>query len=295
MKIMVVGAAGQVGKDIVELAFKLNINIVAYPRETLDITDLSAVQEAVASHPDLTCLINAAAYTAVDLAEDNVEQAYAINADAVENLAIVCQQYDIPLIHLSTDYVFSGEKSEPYNEEDETGAKSIYGASKLEGEQIIQSIMEKYIILRVSWVFGQYGKNFVKTIIRLAKEREELSIVADQWGNPTAAADIARVLLQLAEQIQQGNTAWGIYHYCGDGAVSWYQFAEKIVELEKMKTSLKLQSLLPITSDKYPTKALRPMNSRLNCDKIRQNFAIEQRSWLEYLKTICEETSETPI
>lgn len=295
MTILLVGAGGQVGQEINELAKANNITLLALKRQQCDITDINAVQAVLNANQDISCVINAAAYTAVDLAEDEPEKAYAINADAVENLAIICKQYDIPLIHISTDYVFSGDKTEPYEEIDEPCPTGGYGASKLEGERIIQSIFDNYIILRVSWVFGQYGKNFVKTIVRLANEREQLSIVDDQIGNPTAAADIARVILQLVKEIHAGNLHRGIYHYCDTPAVSWFQFAEKIIANLPNHSEPVLKKLSPISSNQYPTKAARPMNSRLNCDKINSKFDIQQHDWMRYLKLTIEASNESSL
>lgn len=231
-------------------------------------------------------VINAAAYTAVDKAEDEPELAYAVNTKGIENLAIACQKYNLPLIHLSTDYVFSGDSKQPYREDDLPNPLGVYGKSKLAGDQALINTWSKHIILRISWVFGKYGNNFVKTILKLAQERETLNIVGDQFGCPTPAADIARVLLILVGKIYSGKAIWGIYNYCGYPAVTWYDFAEKILEFAQGKYLLKLQKMNKINTEQYPTKAKRPANSELLVEKIIRDYGIERSEWIEYLENI---------
>jgi dTDP-4-dehydrorhamnose reductase len=296
LNLIVVGANGQVGRELVALAISQNISVKSYGHSELDISNYQAMETCLAPviTPN-TIIINAAAYTAVDLAEDDSAQAYAVNAKGVEYLAKICKLHQRPLIHISTDYVFSGEKDNVYVEDDTTGPLGVYGETKLAGEELLCSILPEHVILRVSWVFGQYGKNFVKTILRLAKEREQLKIVDDQVGNPTAAADIARVILLIATQIEQANKdsrIWGIYHYCNKPSVSWYEFACAIVDIARQSQELAVKKIEPITSAQFPTKAKRPMNSRLNCDKIRTVFGIEQNQWHPYLSDVIREVSK---
>ena len=289
MKILLLGKNGQVGSELQSSLARLG-EMTACDRGDLDLTNANAIRQKIRSlRPNI--IVNAAAYTAVDLAEDEPEKAYAVNAVGPKNLAIWCQEYHIPLIHISTDYVFSGDKASPYLENDATNPVSVYGKTKLAGEQFIQDICPQHIILRVSWVFGQYGKNFVKTIIRLAKERETLKIVDDQIGNPTSAADIARVLLEIALTLSRcsfSESGWGTYHYCGKNTVSWYQFACAIIEEAQKYDSLKVKEILPITTNEFPTKAKRPQNSALNCDKITTLLEIPQESWRGYLDELVE-------
>jgi dTDP-4-dehydrorhamnose reductase len=288
MKILLIGNLGQVGKEITELADAKNYQVVGFDLNNLDITKREQVFAAVEQNQDCNVLINAAAYTAVDKAEDEPEIAYAVNRDGVENLASACRKFNMPLLHISTDYVFSGDKKTAYSEEDIPAPLSVYGESKLAGEQVLAATWEKHIVLRISWVFGRHGGNFVKTILKLAQERERLKIVNDQYGCPTPAADAARVLLAMAKKIVEGNGQWGIYNYCGKPATNWYEFAKKIIEFGKSKYQFKLNSLQAITTAEYPTKAVRPMNSELLVQKIIQDYGIERREWLGYLEKMIE-------
>jgi dTDP-4-dehydrorhamnose reductase len=231
-------------------------------------------------------VINTAAYTAVDKAESEPAIAFAANRDGVKNLAQACQQHHIPLLHLSTDYVFDGSKTTPYTEEDLANPINVYGQSKWEGEQLLRAHCEQHIILRVSWVFGAHGNNFVKTMLRLGSEREELKIVADQIGCPTPAAAIAKTLLEIAKQIIAGKTAWGTYHYCGDKPTNWHELAKTIFELAKNKIPLRIQQVIPITTAEYPTPAKRPQNSVLNTTKCREAFKILACDWQTNLNTM---------
>ena len=303
MKILLVGANGQVGREIQDLCAKQGVVIEAFTREQLDITNSKEIEKKLAlCVTKNTYLVNAAAYTAVDKAEDDAEQCYRVNRDALANLASFAKQYDIPLIHISTDYVFEGDKEEAYVETDTPGPTGVYGVSKLAGEIALQEILPQHIILRVSWVFGQYGKNFVKTILRLAGEQEKLRIVADQHGNPTGAAHIAEVILKIIQALDKQNhqwraevtiksaasdsSVWGIYHYCDSPSTTWFNFAQAIVETAKCTKGLKVKEIQPIATSEFPTKAKRPMNSRLNCEKIRQVFGINQFAWRNELAAV---------
>lgn len=286
MKIILLGNRGQVGREIEDLAHNHQINIIGFDIHNLDITDHTLLQEIFSNEKDVSAVINAAAYTAVDKAEEEVDKAFAINCDAVKNLAIICRKYNLPLIHISTDYVYSGTKTSAYTEEDICEPINIYGKSKLAGDIAIMNEWEKHIILRTSWAFGKYGNNFVKTIWQLANEKDILNIVADQFGCPTAAADIARVLLDIVTQINNGKHFWGIYNYCGSPVINWYEFAYSIIELCKSKYNVRIKELNKITTDQYPTKVMRPKNSELQVKKIVDNFGIVRHEWFSYLKDI---------
>ncbi|NRB37888.1 MAG: dTDP-4-dehydrorhamnose reductase [Pseudomonadales bacterium] len=259
-KILITGAGGQVGRELVDLCEEKQLNYVAYTSSELDITDEKKVfSEIIKQAP--SAVINAAAYTAVDKAEIEQEKAYAVNRDGALFLAKACKTADALLLHISTDYVFDGEKKEPYTVDDIPNPTSVYGASKLAGERAIQETWEKHCIIRVSWVFGQYGNNFVKTMLRLAEERDELSIVSDQFGAPTPADEIARVILKVAFK---DKLEYGIEHIESTPGVTWYEFAQRIFS-ESVKIGFLNNSplLTKINSDQFPTPVKRPANSKL--------------------------------
>lgn len=287
MKILIVGANGQVGYEIIKLFSTTKYEIIGLTRKEFDCTQFDKFGALLDSIlPNI--IINAVAYTAVDKAEVEINLAYIINAEFVSYLAKYCAENSIPLIHLSTDYIFDGRKEDAYCETDIPHPLGVYAQSKLAGEQAIISQLEEHIILRLSWVFGINGTNFVKTILNLASTREELRIVADQWGKPTAASDIARVLLQIVNHINQPSFSnWGIYHYAGDGVTNWYEFAKFFINQAKEKGArMTLKSLNPIKSEEYVTQAIRPKNSVLNTQKIEQIFAIQPHPWKHYLPEI---------
>lgn len=287
MTILLIGAHGQLGLAVQTVAHENNIVLQALSREQLDITDTIALRHCFEQyHPKF--LINAAAYTAVDLAETQADCAMQLNADAPRVLAALCAEYDCVLIHPSTDYVFDGCQSSPYTEEDSPHPLSVYGSSKLRGEMFIQASGAKYIILRVSWVFGLQGKNFVKTILRLAKEKETLSIVSDQIGCPTAASHIAQVIFTLIAAINHDQVYCGVYHYADLPAVSWYDFAKQIMVCASKYAVFPLQKILPIKSADFKTAAMRPMNSQLQCDKIEKDYHIKRYDWSSVLEQVVQ-------
>ena len=288
MKVILTGCDGQVGRFLRE-KLEANVNLFAFNHNTLDITDESSVTEKVLSiKPDI--IINAAAYTAVDNAEDNGELAFSVNCNGPKFLAQAAEKLDASIIHISTDYVFDGFSEASYSETDKVNPQGIYGASKLAGEEAVKSACRKHIILRTSWVFSEFGSNFVKTMLHLATERNELSIVNDQTGGPTYAGDIANAIIFLVNRYEEiTSEQWGLYHYSGKPYVTWFEFASFIFEKAIEKNLLKKSPLLiPITSDEYPTRAKRPKNSKLNCTKINFQFGISESDWKNFLSGVIE-------
>jgi len=283
MKILIAGGSGQLGSELVMQAEARGLDVIGLSRQELDITDFPEVERQVhALHPKL--VINAAAYTAVDRAETETGQAYAVNRDGVANLAEACRAIGVPLIHVSTDYVFDGSKAGSYGEMDAVGPTGIYGASKLAGEQSAQMILNRHIILRTAWVYGLKGHNFVKTMLKLGRNREEIRVVADQFGCPTAAADIAGAALDIAGQTGGSNDHWGLYHYCADGVTSWHGFATAIFDEARQFEEFRVEKIVPIKTAEYPTLAQRPSNSALDCTKIREVFGIDPAPWRQSLR-----------
>ena len=283
---LITGAHGQVGYCLVQ-QLQGKHEILAVDRDELDITDETAVKKTIKNfHPNV--IINAAAYTAVDRAETEVELSEAINVKGPKYLAKAAKSIDAAILHISTDYVFDGQIECKYKETDTTAPQSVYGRTKLEGEQAVAETNDKFIVLRTAWVFGEHGNNFVKTMLRLSKTRDTLSVVADQIGGPTYAADVARVLIHIAEQIIKGkNIEYGIYNFTGEPYVSWYDFAKAIFsEAVSQKVLKKAPIVNPITTADYPTPAKRPANSRLDLTKIQQVFDIQPSNWQKALKNI---------
>jgi dTDP-4-dehydrorhamnose reductase len=280
MKLWIVGASGQVGRELVRLALDYGYQFVATTRDEVDITNAQRVFEyAEQTQPDV--LINAAAYTAVDKAETDHVQAYLVNAEGVYNLAQAALKLNIPLLHISTDYVFDGTKAKAYTEEDEVCPVNVYGISKRKGEEYLEKSGVNYINLRTSWVFGTEGNNFVKTMIRLANEREELGVIDDQNGAPTFAEDIANSLFVIAKKVISSDfTRWGTYHYSGSPNTTWWGFAKNAIENAYDKGLInKLPVLNKLTTEQYPTPAKRPENSCLDNEKIQKVFSIEGSDW----------------
>ena len=288
-KILITGANGQVGWELCRQAKAKGFAVEGLTRESLDLTNLAELRHVIQrAAPDI--LINAAAYTAVDKAEQEQELAYLVNQEAPAVMAHVCAELNIPLLHISTDYVFAGDATQAYSETDPTSPLGVYGNSKYAGEQSIVSQHAQHIILRTSWVFGQHGQNFVKTMLRLAQEREELRVVGDQIGCPTAAKDIAQALLIMAERyFAEQNLPWGIYHYGGDKAVSWCQFAEAIISKARQQLTLAVKKITPIPTADYPTPAKRPHYSVLASEKIMTTFGIAPSDWQASLTDMIKE------
>lgn len=285
-KFLITGANGQVGYCLTQ-QLSGKAEILAVDRDELDITNRDAVFNTIRTfRPDV--VINAAAHTAVDRAEAEIELSEAINVKGPQYLAEAANEIGAVILHISTDYVFNGEGSSEYKESDETEPQGVYGKTKLAGEIAVQQANARSVILRTAWVFGEHGNNFVKTMIRLGKERENLGVVADQVGGPTYAGDIASTLINIANQILQGKSeAFGIYHFTGKPYVSWHQFAEAIfAEADLQKIIEKRPLVNAISTSDYPTPAKRPANSRLDLKKIKQVFNIEPSDWQKALKNI---------
>ena len=278
MRVLLFGGTGQVGTEIRALASG-SVNLVAPGQAEVDLKDAGAIATVVGAAP-WDVVINAAAYTDVDRAEREEAAALVLNADAPSHIAIATGSRGIPLIHISTDYVFDGRKGAPYVEQDEVSPLNAYGRSKLAGECAVAGGNPRHIILRTSWVYSQYRKNFVKTILRLAFERDRLSIVADQHGCPTAAGDIARACLDIAARCasERENTRYGVYHFAGAGEATWFQFASAIIEFAGKRIA-KPPQLVPIQTIDYPTPATRPLDTRLDCSAIAQKLGIQPRRW----------------
>ncbi len=287
MDVLIVGAAGQLGTELRIRSQLRGYNTTAVDRSQLDISDTTSVNELV-TRLKPSVIINAAAYTAVDRAETDVVTAYAVNRDGPLNLAKACANADIPLLHVSTDYVFDGHKLTPYNETDTPNPQGVYGQSKYAGEIAVATTLQKQLTLRVSWVFSATGNNFVRTILRLAKERDELKIVADQTGAPTWAGDIAEVLLTVVDRMNQNNPIpWGLYHYTGSPVTTWHAFAETICDQAFELGMLDKKPIIhPITTAEYPTVAKRPQNSMLDCTHILNELNISQANWNNGLRKV---------
>ncbi len=293
IRILVTGANGQLGSELMRRASRFDVTAEGLSSQQLDITDARAVRQAVLGS-GATVVVNAAAYTAVDKAESEEARAFAVNRDGTANLAAACAEADIPFIHVSTDYVFDGTKDTAYTEADPVNPAGVYGASKEAGEQALRATWPRHIILRTAWVYSVFGNNFVKTMLRLARERDSLRVVADQRGCPTAAGDIAEAILSIVQRIKDGtDIEWGTYHYCGAGGTTWHGFAETIVQLAAPALGRTIP-VVPITTADYPTPAKRPANSVLDCSKIQDRLGIQPRPWRESLQEVMTELLGTP-
>lgn len=289
MRILIAGGQGQVGSALAQIGKERGLDLVALGRSDLDVVDAASIAKAFEKfQPEL--LINAAAYTAVDMAESEAELAYAINETATALLADACTAVNIPMLHISTDYVFDGSKEGLYTEDDPVNPLSVYAKSKEAGERALLERVERHIILRTSWVFAIQGINFVKTMVRLARDRERLTVVADQFGGPSSARGIADVLLTIAAQYEKSAAvAWGTYHYCQKPYVSWHQFAQAIIErATEMGLVDHPVEVAPIPSSEFPTPVTRPANSRLDTSKLISTFKMSDSSWLSDLDTVLE-------
>jgi dTDP-4-dehydrorhamnose reductase len=281
--IVVFGASGQLGQCLKQVAGLKQINNIIFPPETeANILDTEAISKVFEQYKP-AYVINCAAYTAVDKAEDDIDMARKINKTGAANLATQCKDKGAVLVHISTDFIFKGDKPYPLVESDIAEPISIYGLTKLEGEQDIESILPQYYILRTSWLYSEYGNNFAKTMLKLGAERDELKIIADQVGTPTYAIDLAGAVLDI---ITSGSQNYGIYHYSNEGVTSWYDFAKAIFDLAGSKVKA-----YPIRTSEYPTRATRPAFSVMDKAKIKTTFNIQIPYWRDSLAVCLEKLS----
>jgi len=283
-KILVTGSNGQLGSEIREICSNHNQhNFIFTDIEELNITKMEDVKIFFENN-DIDFIINCAAYTAVDKAENDIKNARLVNVLAVSNLAEKSANLNIPIIHISTDYVFSGDSNQPINESTPENPQSIYGKSKYDGEEILIATTYNYIIIRTSWLYSTYGNNFLKTMLRLGNEKQNLNVVFDQIGTPTYAADLANAIIKITNQYFENNEIeYGLYHYSNEGIASWYDFAYEIFEQKEINCKL-----TPILSSNYPTPAKRPFYSVFDKTKIKKTFDLEIPHWKQSLK-ICLE------
>ncbi|WP_426668507.1 dTDP-4-dehydrorhamnose reductase [Mucilaginibacter sp. McL0603] len=275
--IVVFGASGQLGQCLKSVAGVNGTTAIYFPAENeADILDMAALGKVFERYKPSWC-INCAAYTAVDKAEDDINLARKINKTGAENLSRLCLEYNTVLIHTSTDFVFKGDKPTPLMENDPAEPENVYGLTKLEGELEVTNLLEKYFILRTSWLYSEYGNNFVKTMLRLGAEKDELKVIADQTGTPTYAMDLAACVLDI---ITANSKAYGTYHYSNEGVASWYDFAKAIFDISETKIKV-----LPIRTSEYSSRAVRPSYSVMDKTKIKQTFNIEIPYWRDSLIT----------
>lgn len=282
MRVLVTGVKGQLGYDVMRELEKRGHTGIGVDIEEMDITDAAKVEEVIKAS-DVETVIHCAAYTAVDAAEDNVDICRRINADGTENIARVCKELDLKMIYISTDYVFNGEGTRPWEPDDEREPLNVYGETKYEGELAVEKYLEKYYIVRIAWVFGVNGKNFIKTMLKLSETHSELNVVNDQIGSPTYTRDLAVLLADMAER-----EAYGRYHATNEGLCTWYDFAKEI-----FRQAGKEIVIHPVTSEQFPSKAKRPHNSRLNKDKLEENGFRRLPTWQDalgrYLEILLQE------
>jgi dTDP-4-dehydrorhamnose reductase len=279
VKVLVFGREGQLARSLLEAAVRPDIQVVSIGRPEIDVVDEKSVLAAFArEHPDIA--VNAAAYTAVDKAESEPAVAHAVNALGAEHVAKASAAHSIPIIHISTDYVFDGKKDSPYLESDPTGPINVYGLTKLEGEQRVAKACERHLILRTAWLYSPWGTNFLKTMLRVAATRPTISVVQDQLGSPTYVPDLASAIIALATRVldEHRSLRWGTYHAVARGETSWFGFAREIFQ-QAAENGLPVADIAGIPTSAYPTPARRPANSRLNCDKLRELFGLELPDW----------------
>jgi dTDP-4-dehydrorhamnose reductase len=279
--VVVVGSGGMLGWEVVESLKSAGHKVAALDIPLIDITKRESIRSVLGGIGSPVLLMNCAAYTAVDKAESEPEAAFAVNRDGPANLADECERLGIPLIHISTDYVFNGKSNRPYLEEDAADPLNVYGLSKWEGEEAVRSRLARHLIVRTSWLYGSRGQNFVKTMLKLGKEREELKVVSDQYGCPTWSFDLAGCLVRIGERALAGSeeVPWGTYHFCGEGITTWYHFALAILDEARRRESVRIAVVSPVPSSSYPTVAARPMYSALDCGKIEASLGIAPPPW----------------
>ena len=278
MKVLVTGAKGQLGTDLMNELAKRGIEGIGVDVQEMDITDAEACRRVI-KNSGADAVIHCAAYTAVDAAEDNVDLCRRINGEGTRNVAEACKEADVKLMYISTDYVFDGQGTRPWEPDDERHPVNVYGQTKYEGELAVEELSDKYFIVRIAWVFGVAGKNFIKTMLRLGKERGAVSVVDDQIGSPTYTYDLARLLVDMIQ-----TDKYGRYHATNEGLCSWYEFAKEIFRQAGMDVPV-----TPVSSDAFPAKATRPSNSRLNKDKLSENGFERLPAWQDALGRFLKE------
>ena len=288
MKLLIIGANGQLGWELGKRGSRQGFNTDCVDLPEFNITDQAQVAVQIEkSAPNM--VINASAYTAVDKAESESELAFAVNEKGPLYLADACTAHGIPMVHVSTDYVFSGDKETPYLETDPVSPMGVYGQSKAAGEDAVRNRLKSHIIIRTAWLYGIKGQNFVKTMLQLGKERKTIRVVADQYGCPTCAADLAEAVVDVSKQITQNSEiAWGTYHYCGLGITTWHKFAKAIFEIASHYQNYKVSSVEAITTAQYPTKTKRPAFSALDCGLFKKHFGINIKPWQGSLEKTIE-------
>jgi dTDP-4-dehydrorhamnose reductase len=283
-KILVFGASGQLGHCLKKVAAEQDFTDIFFPGEgEANILDEDGLKKLFEEHKPQYC-INCAAYTAVDKAEDDVDTARKVNRDGAANLARLCKSYGATLVHVSTDFVFEGNTTQPLVEADYAAPINVYGVTKLEGEQVVAELLPEHYILRTSWLYSEYGNNFVKTMLRLGAEKDELKIIADQVGTPTYAIDLAACILTI---IENDNQQYGIYHYSNEGVTSWYDFAMGIFDISNAQVKV-----YPVRTSEYVTRATRPAFSVMDKSKVKSTFNIEIPYWRKSLETCIKRLSE---
>lgn len=281
MRVLVTGVKGQLGYDVVNECKKQGIDPVGVDIEEMDITDEAAVRKVI-TESNVEAVIHCAAYTAVDVAEDNVDLCRKVNAGGTENIAKVCKELNLKMMYISTDYVFDGQGERPWQPDDERHPLNVYGQTKCEGEYAVEKYLDKYFIVRIAWVFGVNGKNFIKTMLRLGKERGAVSVVNDQIGSPTYTFDLAVLLVDMIQ-----TEKYGRYHATNEGLCSWYEFACEIFQQAGMDVKV-----TPVSSDQFPAKAKRPSNSRMSKDKLEENGFNRLPTWQDALSRYLKEIQE---
>ncbi len=277
--ILVFGGNGQLGRELARAAAQSEVALTALAHGDGDIADSAAVTAALARHKPLL-VVNAAAYTAVDLAESNIAEARRGNEIGPAVLAAACAGVGVPLVHISTDYVFDGTKAGAYVESDPVGPLNVYGRTKVAGEVAVRQALRQHVILRTAWVYSEFGKNFLKTMLRLAATRDELRVVADQAGSPTSARTIAEAILRIAPRLYGGDDVCGTYHFTAAGVTTWHGFASRIIATAAPLTGRHPRVIAIATAD-YPTPAQRPANSRLDCRRFAQTFGFAAPPWTD--------------
>jgi dTDP-4-dehydrorhamnose reductase len=283
VNIAIIGSNGQLGWELVRQGETRGLKILALDYPEIDISDPASIDSRMDSR-QIDLIINAAAFTAVDRAESNPQTAFAVNRDGPANLAKKCSDRHIPLIHVSTDYVFNGTKKGAYFEEDPVAPLGAYGKSKAAGEAEVRKHLQRHLVVRTAWLCGVHGHNFVKTMLRMGHEKDTLRVVSDQFGCPTFAADLADAILVMVEQAEiRKSVPWGTYHYCGEGETTWHAFAEAVFEIAGQYETFAVKRVMPISTAEFPTPVRRPANSVLDCAKIKRHFGIRPRPWRESL------------